>query len=230
MKSTFVAFIVTLLTFTLLLSCSKKSSYDHLDQKPYYKVQVKFKNKSLTLKSTNGKTSNIRIRSWPLDKYVLGPCEMRIYPDSIASFFFLDYKFYETIAYQKSEIVADKFYEKDLDFNQDSLIKILEDSLRQVYPIKSKIKEIDLFNDTKTVFRKAEYWLKYLEEEYFLKDIIKPNTFYKINFGNPRYITAHVHNPMNYHDTFEFKTNDKNEIIYYRHQKTSRYTPLKSRL
>jgi hypothetical protein len=221
----------------IVFSCSK-NRYNHLNQKPYYKIKVNLSNpnlltsepNSLILKSINGKTSNLRIKVWSIKDIGQSNTGSYIANDSNAVFYDLDYDFYQTIGYQKARDITDEFYNNGYEYyNQDSLYKILTDSLKNIYPKGIKIKQIDLFNDKKTVFRKAVYWLKYSEKEYYLKDFIQPNHFYRVQFGNSRY-RNHVHNPQSYFDYFEFSTNEKNEIKYYLHSKVSRYIERKSTL
>jgi len=222
--------IVFILIVLFVISSCNKREYDFTsNQKPYYKVIHNWET-SLILKSTNGKTSNLRIKAWALaDTGDITRTEF-ISHDSNAVFYDLDNGFYYSLAMKKTDELYEIEYIKGNKIDIDSTQEYLSDSLRIVYPNDLEIKQIDFFNDNELVFRKSLYWRRYSEEEFHLKDFIKPNHFYKVDFGNPRFKGNHVHHNGAYYESFEFKTNEKNKLIYFEHLKKTNYRYRMSRV
>ena len=102
--------LLILFILTIISSCSRRE-YDFLaNQKPYYEV-TQYGKKTLVLKSTNGKTSNLRIKVWKLPQKYTENCVF-IYHDSDAVFYDLGDGFYKSLAIQKTDELFENQYKK----------------------------------------------------------------------------------------------------------------------
>lgn len=127
--------------------------------------------------------------------------------------FSLEQEYYESLIEQKFYDIQEKGLYKDR-------LKFLEDSLLNAYPKPVKLKKINLL-DNNVKFREFEE--KFIDnflasKEFFtLKEIIKPNHFYIVKWGN-----SNVGHGVSAHDTYfsdkwlEFQVNEKGEIIYWK--------------
>ena len=183
---------------------------------------------SKTLNSKGGKIDWITIKVFPLSSIITTSTGgitslIKDCNDKYIEFetYSLEQEYYESLVEQKFYDIQKKGLYKDR-------LKFLEDSLLNAYPKPVKLKKINL-SDNNVKFRKFEE--KFIDnflaskESFTLKDIIKPNNFYSVKWGN-----SNVGYGVSAHDTYfsdewlEFQVNEKGEIIYWKEMKMKLYT------
>lgn len=136
-------------------------------------------------------------------------------PTSPLNVYFLESEYFD----RRIENDYEKLWEK-----YQNNARFLEDSLTKLYPKKEQIKEVNLLTNTTLEFRKIIDEnidnFSASEESYTLKDIIKPNRYYKIMWGKGRKDTYFYDGPhgsgylsINW---LELLVNKKRKITYWK--------------
>jgi hypothetical protein len=132
------------------------------------------------------------------------------------------------------ERVIENTYEKLWEKYQNNT-RFLEDSLTSLYPKKKYFKEVNLLTNTTIKFKKFIDEkidnFSASEESYTLKDIIKPNYYYKVTWyrgGEDNDYNDSPHDRTGYSSNYwiEFQINEKREIIYWKEIDVKILTPL----
>lgn len=141
--------------------------------------------------------------------------------------YFLESEYYEE---------AKEHYYQELYGKYENNLKILEDSLTRIYPKAKQFKEINLLTDTIIKFR--EYTYKSTDnfstsnKSYTLGDIIKPNRFYKIDWGRGKKDTDFNEGPHGGASSsywLVIMVDNKREITYWKETKMDLYTRRKTK-
>lgn len=199
--------LLILFVAAVAYGCSYKG---FLSQRDYYKVIFDEDNESLILKSLNGPTLKCQIKEWDMgDKAVFNVI------DSNATYYFLERAKADSIFKTHEELVESGYQEKLGGYLNDSLVKY--------YGKDRPIREIDLLKDSTILFSQYLYWNNKQAGRFTMKDIIKPNHYYKVDFGNNSYGGNHVHNKRTYFETFLFIIDDNKKLVYFEKVRSSAY-------